>query len=191
MGPAGDGFDPECAIERDASRLPSVPALSSSPTAYPGCCLALSAPLLQRLCSLLPPTPSLTLSIGSGAGLLEALLLEHHALNLIGVDVHPTPNRYLPCTHHRTVPGTRFLEPLAANAPAWLFVYPRRVALVEEYLDAYGKGSVERVVWIGPRADWDDYKGCFGRGWHVRLESADELGGRAWELVAVARRMHA
>ena len=70
-----------------------------------------------------------------------------------------------------------------------MFVYPRRVGLVEEYLRKYGgeTGAVEVVVWIGPTSDWGDYKGCFA-GWEVEARSADEVGGRAWEVVSVARR---
>lgn len=167
--------------------LPSLPPLFSTPAIFPGCCLALSAPLLAYLAALLPAPPHSTLSIGSGYGLLEALLLaEPFNLNVIGVEVHPSPNQYLPASHHRTVTGTRFLEPLAADSTTWLFVYPRRVGLVDEYLEAYGAGALERVVWIGPAADWDDYKGCFASGWDVQVPSAEEHGGRAWELISIA-----
>jgi hypothetical protein len=65
-------------------------------------------------------------------------------------------------------------------------VYPRRVGLVREYMGQYRYG-LKRVVWCGPRADWDDYKECFER-WDVDVKGADEVGGRGWEVVAVAKR---
>ena len=87
-----------------------------------------------------------------------------------------------------TVYGTRFLEPLAAEAQAWLFVYPKRVALVSEYIAAFGRGNVRTIVWAGPQADWHDYKGCF-TGWNVETTNADEVGGKAWELIATAKKV--
>ncbi|KAF2128758.1 hypothetical protein P153DRAFT_266877, partial [Dothidotthia symphoricarpi CBS 119687] len=165
-----------------------LPALSQRPTLYSGCCLALSAPLLDRLRTLLPSPPDLTLSIGSGYGLLEACLIaEPHFLRVVGVEVAPSSNIHLPAANHRSVYGTRSLEPLATEAVAWLFVYPRRVGLINEYIAEHGKGKLETIVWMGPNADWGDYKGCFA-GWHVHVQSAAEIGGRAWELVAVAKR---
>lgn len=68
-----------------------------------------------------------------------------------------------------------------------MFVYPRRVGLVEEYISSLGAGSVGVVVWAGPTADWEDYKGVFD-GWDVEIRGADDVGGRAWEVIAVARK---
>ena len=165
-----------------------LPALSASPVVYSGCCLALSVPLIHYFQSLLTPLPALTLSVGSGFGLLEAYLIaEPMARNVVGIEVEPSSNQYLPASHHRVVHGTRFLEPLAAEATAWLFVYPRRVGLLEEYLAQYGNTSVQKVIWAGPKADWDDYKGCF-RDWHVQAQSAEEVGGKPWELIVVAKK---
>jgi hypothetical protein len=164
---------------------PKLPPLTDMPTAYAGCCLALSAPLVARLRSLLSPSPALTLSIGSGFGLLEAHLLASPRICIVGVEVAPSPNKYLPALHHRTVQGSRFLEPLAREATTWLFVYPRRAALVSEYINDHGGGSVESIIWIGPRADWNEYMTCF-TGWHLQTQSANEFGGRPWDLIAVA-----
>lgn len=171
--------------DADVAASPALPVLTVTPTLFSGCCLALSTPLVAHLQSLLPPPPQLVLSIGSGFGLFEALLLQSR--HVIGVEVEPSPNRHLPSTNHHTVHGSRFLDALAGEAAAWLFVYPRRVGLVDEYLAEYGSRAVQQIVWIGPQADWDDYKGCF-RGWHVQAQAADIGGGRAWELVAVARK---
>ncbi|KAJ4402464.1 hypothetical protein N0V91_007178 [Didymella pomorum] len=165
-----------------------LPRLNDRATVYSGSCLALSTPLVAHVHSLLPLTPALTLSIGSGFGLLEALLIAApYSSNIVGVEVAPSPNTYLPQTSHRVVHGTRFHEPLAAAAEAWLFVYPRRVGLVTEYLMSYGHDAVQKIIWIGPQADWDDYKPCFAE-WEVHTENADEVGGKAWELIATARR---
>ncbi|KAF9732290.1 hypothetical protein PMIN06_006677 [Paraphaeosphaeria minitans] len=180
---APDDFDPEYDPEPPQVILPS---LLDAPTVHPACCLALSNPLLAHLASLLPPAPRLTLSIGSGYGLLEALFLAPpYSLNIIGVEVQPSSNTHLPHAQHREVAGSRFLEPLAAEAEAWMFVYPRRVGLVEEYIREFGTGNARAVVWVGPTADWEDYKGVFW-GWDVEVRGADEVGGRAWEVIAVA-----
>jgi SAM-dependent methyltransferase len=177
---------------RDAVQLP---ALTNRPTSYSGCCLALSTPLIQHLHSLLPPVPALVLSVGSGFGLLEAHLLAASSpsrgpVHVIGVEVEPSPNHYLLASNHRVVHGTRFLDPLAAEATTWVFVYPRRVGLVNEYMSTYGQGQVEHIIWIGPRADWDEYTGCFV-GWGVQLQCANEVGGRAYDMIAVAQKYEA
>lgn len=178
----------EVAAVEDGYSTYEVPALGALPVVYSGCCLALSAPLIDHFQSLLPPPPALTLSIGSGFGLLEAYLIaEPVARNVVGIEVEPSSNQYLPGSHHRIVYGTRFLEPLAAEATTWLFVYPRRVGLLSEYLAEYGNASVEKVIWAGPKADWDDYKGCLVD-WLVQEQSADEVGGKAWELIVVAKK---
>ncbi|KAF2016762.1 hypothetical protein BU24DRAFT_392131 [Aaosphaeria arxii CBS 175.79] len=170
--------------------MPALPEFTQDPIPYPGCCLALSKSLLTYIHSILPTSPSLILSIGSGYGLLEAALLQApYTLNVVGVEVQPSPNKFLPSLHHRCVPGSRFHEQLAGQASAWLFVYPRRIGLVQEYLALHGKShSLKMVVWMGPRADWEDYKGCFGDDWNVCIKAADEAGGRAWELIAIAKK---
>jgi hypothetical protein len=70
-------------------------------------------------------------------------------------------------------------------------VYPKRVGLLDEYLRQYGHLRVTRIIWAGPQADWDDYKTCFehtncGMHWNICIKSADSIGGRAWELIAIA-----
>lgn len=166
-----------------------LPTLTSTTTAYHGCCLALSTPLVTHLASLLKPPPHLTLSVGSGYGLLEALLLSPpYSLNIVGVEVQPSSNRYLPPTNHREVAGSRSLHKLAGEAEVWMFVYPRRVGIIEEYLEEYGHQKVQVLVWVGPRSDWEDYKDIFGKEWKVHVKGADEVGGRAWEMIAIARR---
>lgn len=170
------------------AELPSLPELTGDPTVYPGCCLALSTTLVTHIHALLPPTPDVTLSIGSGFGLLEALLMTKTPMpQVLGVEVHPSPNKYLPASNHCAVHGSRFLEPLAGRATTWLFIYPRRVGLINEYLAEYGTQRVEKIIWAGPKADWDDYKDCF-IGWQLTVQSADAVGGKAWELIVVAEK---
>lgn len=181
----------------DEVNRPVLPSLSDTPNLYPGCCLALSNPLLTYLANALPPNPHFILSIGSGYGLLEALLLRSpRRVHISGVEVQPSSNRYLPPDHHISVNGSRCLEPLADEATAWLFVYPKRVGLVQEYISTYGNGNVRQVIWTGPKADWADYEYCFealhslsdGLPWNVKTQSADEVGGTSWDMIAVARR---
>lgn len=194
MADSSNDSDPE----HDAdSLLPAedcapLPQLTEKATVYSGCCLGLSTPLVAHLHSLLPPAPALTLSIGSGFGLLEALLVAApYSSNIVGVEVEPSPNKYLRAARHRTVYGTRFLDPLAAQALAWLFVYPKRVELVSEYVTAYGRDRVQTIIWAGPQADWDHCKGCFQTGWDVHTQGADQVGGKAWELIALAKKSSA
>ena len=169
-----------------APSLPPLPQLAASPPTYSGSCLALSTQLVAYIRTLLAPPPCISVSIGSGFGLLEAYLMTgDYGFHVIGVEVEPSPNKYLSSSHHRIVNGTRFLQPLADQATTWLFVYPRRVGLVQEYMAAYGQKSVEKIVWAGPKADWDDYKACFA-GWHLQEQDASAVGGQAWELITVA-----
>jgi hypothetical protein len=151
-------------------------------------------PLLVYLKTILPSASELVLSIGSGYGLLEALLLQSdRGINVVGVEVLPSSNRYLPPSHHLTVTGSRVLEPLAAKASAWIFVYPKRIGLLHEYIQAYGADNVKQIIWIGPRADWEDYRGCFQESndalsWNVKTLTADEVGGTPWEVIAIAQK---
>ncbi|KAK2049957.1 hypothetical protein LZ31DRAFT_256147 [Colletotrichum somersetense] len=187
-----------------------LPQLTDDPQTLPDCCLSLSRPLLRELHGRLPPAPQLTLSIGSGTGLLEGLLHDLASssssstppygdatatLNLVSVEVAPSPNRYHAA--HRTVPGTWALDPLAAEARAWVFVYPKQVALVRGYVAEFVSGAggrgcaVETVVYVGPRRDWDDFRAAFD-GLMASFEVWDEdrmeaVGGRAWECVAIVR----
>ncbi|KAK1145555.1 hypothetical protein N8T08_004113 [Aspergillus melleus] len=136
--------------------------LSPTPTAFPNCCLSISTTLLSHLASLLPQTPSFTISIGSGSGLLEALLsLQHPDVSIEGVEVNSTVNRYIPEQHMNIVHGTWDLHPRVKDAAAWMFVYPREPNLVSRYLNEFVGGQAKVIVWLGPRADWADYEPCF------------------------------
>ncbi|KAL4975649.1 hypothetical protein BDW66DRAFT_137018 [Aspergillus desertorum] len=161
--------------------------LSPSPAAFPDCCLALSTPLIDRLASLLPATPHFTLSIGSGAGLLEALLAYRHPnVSIEGVEVNSSVNLYIADEDMNVVSGTWDLLPRASDATAWMFVYPREPKLVTKYMESYGHG-IKIILWLGPRVDWADYEACFLHSPFSQL-SFEDVGLAEYEVLVVARR---
>ncbi|KAL5335364.1 hypothetical protein BJX70DRAFT_326976 [Aspergillus crustosus] len=168
----------------DITKISSL--LSSSPKLYPNCCLSLSTTLVSHLHSLLPKSPAFTLSIGSGSGLLEALITHRHPDVLIeGVEVHASVNLYLAEQDINTVSGTWDLLPRAAQAKAWVFVYPREPKLVTKYIEMYGN-EVELILWLGPRADWADYECSFG---NFGLDVQKGVGEAEFEMLVVIRRI--
>ncbi|KAL4956798.1 hypothetical protein BDW69DRAFT_68074 [Aspergillus filifer] len=165
--------------------------LTTSPTAFPNCCLSLSIPLLSRLSTTLPKLPDLTLSIGSGTGLVEALITHLYPnVSVEGVEVNSSVNLYIAEECMNTVAGTWDLLPRAAQAKAWMFVYPREPKLVTKYIETYeNEGKVEMLLWLGPRADWPDYEGCLKDSVFCDLSIQDQDGGLAeFEMLVVARR---
>ncbi|KAI7542923.1 hypothetical protein KC316_g15239, partial [Hortaea werneckii] len=135
--------------------------LCTSPKHFADCCVGISQPLLATLASRLPPSPALILSIGSGSGLLEAMLLKMHSgkpLDLFGVEVSSCVNKHLPPDRVVKVPSTSSLHPDAMLASSLMFVYPRMPALVSAYLDASTGGALEQIVWLGHRSDWPDFE---------------------------------
>ncbi|KAE8131687.1 hypothetical protein BDV38DRAFT_288477 [Aspergillus pseudotamarii] len=179
--------DPETTLQRLTTQL------TTTPQAFPTCCLSLSTPLLETLAALLPKKPNYTLSIGSGSGLLEALLTHNHpTLQIEGVEVNPTVNRYIAEQDMHVVTGTwDLLSWRVPGAKAWMFVYPREPKLVERYIETFGEGGVvEVILWLGPRADWGDYVGCFeGRGFGVERVVGVEGGLEGFEMLAVVGRV--
>ncbi|KAL2818326.1 hypothetical protein BJX63DRAFT_429258 [Aspergillus granulosus] len=169
----------------------SLPLLSQTPALYPHCCLSLSTPLLTHLASLLPAHPHFTLSIGSGSGLLEALITTHHRnVRVEGVEVNSSVNLYIEEQNMNVVAGTWDLCSRAAQANAWMFAYPREPKLVMKYIETYGAGAVSEILWLGPKMDWVDYNGCFkqtGFG-NVRVYEGEDVGGAEFEMVVVLRK---
>lgn len=109
------------------------------------------------------------------------------------------------------VPGAWAVSGRALAAAAWLFVYPRDVGLVGRYLDlgrgidfsgsgGEGEGEGENkgkdpavnvplIIWLGPRVDWPDYEGVFGKSLFSELTFLGEAEGLApYEVGVVARR---
>ncbi|KAK3687431.1 hypothetical protein B0T22DRAFT_128234 [Podospora appendiculata] len=165
-----------------------LPQLTSTPARHSASCASLSLPLLSLLHAVLPQPPSLTLSIGAGPGLLEALLLKHHPsracanpASLYGIEVAAAPpvNRFLPEANAVVVGGTWAVAREVADAEALVFVYPRQVGLVRTYLDSGARVRV--VVWIGPRCDVSEFLGPLGA-WGVEdVALMDWEGGKVVE----------
>ncbi|KAK0726399.1 hypothetical protein B0T21DRAFT_261533, partial [Apiosordaria backusii] len=156
------------------------------PTRHPLSCCSVSLPLLSLLNSLLPPPPALTLSIGSGPGLLEALLLQHYPArsgSFYGVEVAVSAaqqnqkpvNVFLPEQNTLTVNGTWAVidEGLLNEAGGLVFVYQRQPSLVRAYLEKW-KGEV--VIWIGPRADLEEFGPAFEQ-WNGEKKGEDMGAG--------------
>ena len=153
----------------------------------PDCCSSLSVPFIEHLTTLLPPDPSLTLSVGSGSGLLEALLLHRRpTLNLKAVEVPPTNNKYMPKDRVQIVHGYRDLCGLAADASAWMFVYPRDSRLLRNYFQAFGDQRCELIIWVGPRADQLE-DAFFGEMWIK--EDFENCGLKDYESMLLWRRL--
>lgn len=158
-------------------RMESLPPIEIEPTRYPQSCASISLYLFLLLDRFLPLPPKITLSIGSGPGLLEAMFLVASPrrvtdpVSFYGVEV-ATPegqqpvNRYLPEQNTLVVPGTWAVVAgdVLDETEGLLFVYPRSPVLIKEYLDK-GKG-VKVAIWIGPKCDVDEMTAPL-RGWGV------------------------
>ena len=59
----------------------------------------------------------------------------------------------MPIDRIEIVNGYRDLCNLAADASAWLFIYPRDAWLLQKYGQAFGDQKCKLVIWIGPRAE--------------------------------------
>ena len=162
-----------------------LPELSTIPTYHPDCCCSLSIQLVDTLVDLLSPTPCLMVSIGSGTGLLEALLLQKHpALPIKAVEVSNAVNKYMFEEDLSIVLGTWDLCSLAADAHVWLFVYPREVRLLKRYIEAYGSQNVRSVIWLGPKADLPDCtEAMCMSGWNETL--VEDCGLSCYELLVI------
>ncbi|KAB8068756.1 hypothetical protein BDV29DRAFT_63521 [Aspergillus leporis] len=163
--------------------------LSTAPEAFPDCCLAISSTLVNYLATLLPEKPGFTISVGSGSGLLEALIAHRHPkLAVEGAEVNSSVNRYIPEEDMHVVGGTWDLHSRAPQAEAWLFVYPREPKLVSKYIEMYGDQATELIVWVGPRADWADYEPCFRNSVFSGLSFPDDIGLTGYERLVVMRK---
>ncbi|CEN62432.1 hypothetical protein ASPCAL09066 [Aspergillus calidoustus] len=169
----------------------ALPSLTQTPTLYPNCCLSLSTPFLTHLASLLPTHPHFTLSIGSGSGQLEALITTNHRdVRIEGVEVNSSVNLYIEEQDMNFVTGTWELCSRAAQAKAWMFVYPREPKLLMKYIETYGGGEVAEILWLGPKVDWSDYEGCFEQSGFkdVGIYEGGNIGGAEFEVLAVVRK---
>ncbi len=165
--------------------------LRETTTHYADLCPGISKPLVNMLVDRLPQSSALTLSIGCGSGLLEAILL-HAAdvdhgkqLNLFGVEVpdcaitHLTPDRVL------RVPNTMSLHDDAILASTLMFVYPRQAKLIRMYIDAAVDGALEQLIWLGHRSDWAEAELLLLAAFS-KIQCIDGPGIAAYELLAIA-----
>lgn len=183
--------------------------LKEQPVRHPDCCLSLSTLLVDVLTSTLTrPTRAvsdkLVLSIGSGSGLLEALLNERWSisaeagLSIEGVEVQQSSkatllNKYLPEQYHSSVKGTWDLSPRAAEAFALMFVYPRSPQLVTRYIDEFARSndaSLSVFIWLGPKCDWAEFEHCFTvlDDWVTHIIPDTESGLLGYEILVVTTR---
>ena len=165
-----------------------LPCLTVMPVHHPDCCASLSSTLISKILQFLPPRPSFTISIGSGTGLLEALILQARPeVHLEAVEVPGlTLNRYLLEESTHVVSGTWDLCSRASRATVWMFVYPRETSLVRQYFEELGTRNVKGLVWLGPRADYVAINQFMPSIWV--LEMLDGCGSQ-YELLAVWRRI--
>lgn len=155
--------------------------------------MALSPNLIHSLAALLPRSPSLVLSIGSGKGYLENLLLQHvgdDSLDLRGVEVSPSVNKYMPEQNMVFVKGTWDLYSNAAVAEVLMFVYPREPRLVARYINTIGGDALKMIVYIGPTQDWPDYEGVLLSSSFHCITVPENCGVAEYEMVCLATKSH-
>lgn len=164
-------------------------ASSVEPKHHPDCCMAISQSLLHNLANLLPHGPAISvLSIGSGTGLLESLLFDllDDSYDVCGVEVSPNVNKYLPEQNMFFVGGTWDLCSQAGRSHVWIFTYPREPKLIKQYLELHDHVNLSKIIWLGPKMDWQDYEGVFSSSKLSRLTVLEDCGAAAYEMVVVA-----
>jgi hypothetical protein len=164
-------------------------ASSVEPKHHPDCCMAISQSLLHNLANLFPLGPAISvLSIGSGTGLLESMLSQilDDSYDLCGVEVSPDVNKYLPEQNMFFVGGTWDFCPQASKSHVWMFTYPREPKLITQYLELHDHANLSKIIWLGPKMDWQDYEGVFSSSRFSRLTVLEDCGAAAYEMVVVA-----
>ena len=164
--------------------------LTEEPAHYADCCPAVSKHLIKTLADRLPLSPALILSVGSGTGLLERMLLQAgeacgRPIDVYGVEVTSCSNVHLPRDRVLEVPSTTSVSEKLMLASTLMFVYPRQRSLIEKYLDASVGGTLEQVVWLGPRNDYPD-AGELLLASFLDIECLDGAGIAEYELLAIA-----
>lgn len=165
--------------------MKELPRLTEDPLLHPDCCASLSSVLVKKLAQLIPLGSSLTISIGSGTGILEAFILrEKPELNLQAIEVSHEVNQYLLEENLQVVLGTWDICRLASISAAWIFIYPRETSLVQNYLQNFGTSAVQLLIWLGPQADLSGMKGLMaGSAW--KMEIVQDCGICEFEALVV------
>ena len=165
-------------------------SITGTPKYDPNCCCSISTGLLQTLASILTETTGHILSVGCGSGTLEALLmtsLNHEPdVQILGVEVKGKSVSALPENLIEYVSGTWATSASARNASVWMFIYPREPTLLRKYLSEYGHGEVRKIIWLGPKSDWDGFSkviGDFG-GWCC-VELVEDCGLVPYEMLVI------
>jgi hypothetical protein len=163
--------------------VPTLPEISDIPNHHPDCCLSLSTKLIQQIGQLQPPG-SLVHSIGSGSGLLEALLQQEFTqIKIVGIEVNDFINKYLSPDNAISVKGTWNIYNKSPEADSWLFVYPRRPTLISHYLElSKAPGS---IIWLGPKKDWEDFRTPFLACGKFKVEEIEDAGLAPYETMFV------
>jgi hypothetical protein len=185
-----------------------LPTPTETPSRHPNCCLSFSSTLLNTITAALRENSQsgLVLSVGSGTGLLEALLhaewtsssaSQNGQLCIEGVEVvssaSSSATKYLPEECSDTVKGTWELSSRAEHAAAFLFVYPRSPELVRRYMQKFALPSsrLNVVIWLGPNCDWPEIEPflALGEGWlPVHVINGVKAGLVDYEMMAIVRR---
>lgn len=154
----------------------ALPELSNEPQKHHGSCTFLSTHIVELLSSMVPPKPLITLSVGSGICLLEALIMRKHAsriLECVEVESLRGERKYVADERIHYVQGTWATSEHAQRAATWLFAFPRDPLLLKKYVDAYGDGQVRSILWLGPREDWPLFRDAIQ---HEKFNSQCEFG---------------
>jgi hypothetical protein len=170
-------------MDVESKAVTKLPGISEITQHHSDCCLGLSTKLIRRISLLLPPG-SLVHSIGSGTGLLEALLQQQHPqIRVEGIEVNESINKYLPEDQVIIVNGTWHVCSASSGASAWLFVYPRDPSLISRYFELYKPPRT--IIWLGPKVDWQDFRTPFLRLGSGKLEEILDTGLASYETMFV------
>lgn len=156
--------------------MSTLPELTKQPSRYPGSCIFLSTDVVGLFCSAIPPKPSMTLSVGSGTGLLEAIVGKAKptcTIECVEVESLRTEGKYVAQNRFHYVQGTWATCQRAQYASMWLFVFPRDPKLLKKYVDLNGDGQVRSILWLGPREDWPMFKDAVR---HEKFNAQCEFG---------------
>lgn len=165
--------------------MATLPEISDVPRHYPDCCLSLSTNLIQQIGQLQSPASTL-ISIGSGSGLLEALIQQQiPQIRTLGLEVSDSVNKYLAPENAIVVKGTWDIYDKSSEDDTWLFVYPRSPRLVSGYLELSKVPNT--VIWLGPRKDWEDFRAPFLAFGKFKIEEIEDAGLASYEAMFVMR----